>query len=174
MARRRLLRKWQPAGGAIAVEFALILMGSLALFAPVGEFYRLSLIGQTLARVTHLSARAAAADPDNCESAITYAFQEDRVALWLLDRNNDGRVGVIAGGDAWPDGSADEEVHITVSWDGDLTDTTEWEATPGCGSSGSLIEVRARIVVRPWSRPLDAIWPEGIRQQHQSWSRNQS
>ena len=173
---RRTGRSVRRTGGAVAVEFALILTGSLALFAPAGEFYRLSLIDQTLARATHQAARAAAtAGPDNCRQAIGDAFQEDRAARWLLDRNDDGTVGIVQGGEDWPDGSAGGEVQITVFGDSDLTDGVPFAAVDtGCGADGGWIAVRARIVVWPWFGPLRAAWPDGIRRQHESWARNQA
>lgn len=163
------------AGGAITVEFALILMGSLAFFGPVGEFYRLSLIDQTLARATHLGARAAGADPGLCQSAVAAAFNADLMALWLLDTNDDGTIGVALMDDlSWPDGSPAEEVAITVAVDEDLFDGGDWATTAGCGTSGSWIELRARIVVQPWFGLLRTLWPDGIRRQRESWARNQA
>ena len=171
MARRR---RTDHEAGAIAVEFVLILIVSLMLFAPVGEFLRLSLIDQTLARATHEVARAAgAAGPGGCEQAIVDAFQTDQAARWLFDRNEDGRVGVLRIDD-WPDGSSDQEVQVTILADDDLTDSTSFEVVSACGDPGSWISVRARIVVRPWFGPLRPLWPDGIRRQFESWARNQS
>ena len=81
------------ASGAGMVEFVLVLIASLALLAPAGELLRLSLIDQTLARATHLAARGAGSDPDNCVTAIRDAYEADAAARWLLDINGDGRSG---------------------------------------------------------------------------------
>ena len=163
--------------GAVAVEFVIVMMGAFALLAPVGEFYRLSLFDQALARATHEGARAAAADPANCEKAIVDAFHADGLALAMLDLNEDGSIGIVANPVnpyGWPNGSSAEEVQVTVVADDDLFDGVDWNVTGGCGSSGSWIEVRSRIVVRPWFGPLRALWSNGIRRQQESWARNQT
>ena len=160
----------------MTVEFVLILLISiLVLFAPAGEFFRLSLIDQTLARATHLAARAAGSDPSNCEAATKRAFEGDGAARWLLDLDGNGEIGVVSGdGDEeWPDGSSTQEVQVGVSWDGDLSDDEEWSET-GCGDPGSWIRVRARVRVQPWFGPARMFWDdEGIGREHESWARNQ-
>ena len=169
--------------GAVAVEFAIIMMGAMALFGPVGEFYRLSLFDQALAQATHQAARAVARDPANCEQAITDAFHRTGLARALLDLNEDGDVGIVfvdqSDPTIWPSGSSTEEVQVTVVADNDLFDGTDWEITGGCGAAGSWnagnwIEVRSRIVVRPWFGPLRALWSSGIRRHQESWARNQA
>ena len=165
------------ANGAVAVEFVIVMMGALALFAPVGEFYRLSLFDQALARATHEGARAAAADPVNCEQAVRDAFHANGLSLAMLDLDEDGTIGIVANPadpDGWPNGSSTEEVQVTVVADNDLFDGVDWDVTAGCGAAGSWIEVRSRIVVRPWFGPLRAIWSNGIRRQQESWARNQA
>ena len=171
------------ANGAVAVEFAIIMMGSLALFGPVGEFYRLSLFDQALAHATHEAARGVARDPTNCQQAIEDAFDQSGLALAMLDLNEDGDIGIAFVNQAdptiWPSGSSTEEVQVTVVADNDLFDGTDWEVSGGCGAAGSWnagnwIEVRSRIVVRPWFGPLRALWSNGIRRQQESWARNQA
>ena len=158
----------------MTVEFVLIFMTSiLVLFAPAGEFFRLSFIDQTLARATHLAARAAGSDPSNCLAAVKRAFEGDGAARWLLDLDGNGEIGVASGNEGWPDSSPTEEVQVGVSWDGDLSDDEEWSET-GCGDPGSWIRVRARVRVQPWFGPARVLWDdEGIGRQHESWARNQ-
>ena len=171
------LRRWprnvslRGARGAMTVEYGLVLLASLAFFAPAGEFFRLSFVDQTLARATHEAARAAASDPANCDTRIQRAFEADGAARWLFDLNDDGDIGIVPGEDTWPDNSAASEVQVGVSWDGDLSDGITW-AGSGCGDSGSWIRVRSRIVVQPSFGPMRAWWG-GIRREHVSWARNQ-
>ena len=161
------------AEGAITLEFVLIFMTSiLVLFAPAGEFFRLSFIDQTLARTTHLAARAAGSDPSNCQAAVKRAFEGDDAARWLLDLDGNGEIGMASGNEGWPDSSSTEEVQVGVSWDGDLSDGAAWSEA-GCGDPGSWIRVRARVRVQPWFGPVRALWADGIRRQHESWARNQ-
>ena len=158
----------------MTVEFVLILLISiLVLFAPAGEFFRLSFIDQTLARATHLAARAAGSDPSNCLAAIKRAFEGDGAARWLLDLDGNGEIGMTSGDEEWPDSSSTQEVQVRVSWDGDLSDDVAWSET-GCGDPGSWIRVRARVRVQPWFGPARVLWDaEGIRREHESWARNQ-
>ena len=153
--------------GAVAVEYSVVLLASLALIAPAGEFLRLSFIDQTLARATHWAARAAAADPGNCDAAVQAAFEADSAARWLFDVNDDGSIGITSGDDGWPDNSSASEVQVGVAWDADLSDGVSWPGT-GCGDAGSWIRVRARLSVQPWFGPLGV-----VRRQHESWARNQ-
>ena len=163
--------------GYIALEFVVILMAAFTLLVPVGEFFRLSLFDQALARATHLGARAAAYDPTACDQAVSDAFGSDFMSRWLLDLNDDGFVMVLpaapGGSDTWPSGGSLDEVHILVQADDDLYDGSNWEIDGTCGGRGSWIQVRARIVVDPWFPPLRTFWPNGIRRQHESWARNQ-
>lgn len=147
------------------------MMAAVLLVAPVAEFYRLSLFDQALARATHEGARAAAAaDPSQCQQAITDAFNSVDLAVWLLDRNDDRQV-TVANSDGWPTGA--EEVHTTIVADPDLF--IEDDEVEGCGAAGtnSWILVRTRIVVEPWFGPLQLIWPDGIQRQQESSARNQ-
>ena len=170
---------WRAAGararGTVTVEYALVMSASLLLFfGPVGEFFRLSLIDQTLARATHEAARAAAADPYNCATAIADALADDDAARWLLDVDDDGSIGIAAGTTGWPDNSSTSEVLIGVSWDSNLADGVSWTTGAGCGPDGSWMLVRAAIVVQPWFGPARAVWPGGgFRREHTSWARNQ-
>ena len=162
----------KSASGALTVEFGLILLGSMGLFALAGEFLRLSLIDQTLARATHEAARAAGADPVNCNAAIRAAFEADGAARWLLDLDDDGGIGITAGA-GWPDNSSAAEVQVEVASDGNLADGVSWDAD-GCGAEGSWILVSARILVRPWFGALRPVLPDGgFRRLHRSWARNQ-
>lgn len=160
--------------GVYAVEFAIVLLGSLSLLIPVAEFLRLSLFDQTLARATFQAARAAAADPGNCEAAIVAVFQPregETLIGWLLDAHDDGAVGVTRT-DAAPDpNDPATEVVVQVGAVDDLRTALNW--TDGCGVAGSWIRLRARIVVRPWSPFAQAIWPDGFSRGHISWARNQ-
>ena len=160
--------------GSVVMEFVLILMASLALFLPIGEMFRISMYDQALARATHQGARAAAADPANCETAIVEAFQADRLARWLLDLNNDSRIDIVSRQSDWPEVSAGEEVQITVVADADLFDGDDWEVAGSCGSAGSWIRVRSRVVIQPGFAALRLLWPGGVRRQQQSWARNQA
>lgn len=161
------------ANGVFAVEFALILAVSLALFLPMAEFFRLSMYDQALARVTNLGVRAAAADPNNCETAIEDAFHADSLALWLLDQNSNGLIEISAGAADWPVVSSGVEAHVNVSSDADLYDGSDWEIVGACGPPGSWISLRSRIVVQPGFGALRLVWPDGFRRQQQSWARNQ-
>lgn len=130
-----------------------------------GEFYRLSLSDQALARATHLAAVAASRNPLVCEFAARNAFAEDSLAAWLFDRDDNGRLGFVSG--QGPDGSADEEVRIDIVADnGDASDGVVFDQTL-CGASGSIIRVRAVVPVR---------LPFGLRtigRERVSWALNQ-
>ena len=159
------------------VEFVLVLLASLSLFAIVGEFFRISLIDQILAGVTHRSARAAAtlANDTGCAARIRGVFQNDDTASWLLDRDEDGVLGVATSvGGAWPRPSLDEEVQVAISWDDDPDGGVDWgDGTAGrCGDTGSWLRVRAQVTVLPWFGPFRALAPGGFTLQHESWGRN--
>ena len=154
--RRVRLRARRGVRGAFAVEFVLVLMASMALFIPVGELLRISMFDQALAAATHQAARAAAAEPRNaeavhCRAAIAEAFQDNRLARWLFDRNGDGSVKVVSAAGGWPNGPT-EEVRVDVAADEDLYDGNDWEVSLGCGEQGSWIRVQSRIVIRPGRR----------------------
>ena len=166
-ARRRV-------AGVAAVEFALILTTVVAFVATVGEFFRIVLVDQALARATYAAARAAGARSANCDAEIDASFQTAGVTRWLLDRNGDGRVAVIQGASGWPDGSAAQEVQVNVRWDDDLSDGSTLPGSSGCGGPGSWISVRSRIVVHPWSGLAGLVFAGGVHREHESWARNQS
>lgn len=118
----------------------------LPLLFGVGEFYRLSLSDQALARAAHLAARAAGTDPGNCEQAARAAFEGDSLAGWLFDRDDDGTIGFVSGGG--PDGSAGQEVRIDISSDdGDVSNGVDFTGSQ-CGNPGSWIRVRVVVPVR--------------------------
>ena len=130
----------------------MVLVATLAVVAPVAEIFRLSFIDQVLARATQHAARAGAAvAPSNCPQEIRRAFEQDRLALWLFDQDNNKIL--------QPD-----EVEIEIVADDDLFDGVPWEVSGACGTGGSWIEVRSSITVEPY----------GIRRQHESWARNQT
>lgn len=152
--------------GIIAVEFALTLLVLLPLAVATGEFLRLSLQDQTLARATHLAARAAGRDPRGCETAARDAVAGDRMALWLFDRDGDDSIGFVHR--AGPDGSATQEVRIDITADdGDVSNGVTFDQ-PLCGNPGSMIQVRAVVPVRmPFLRSR-------IEREHTSWALNQT
>lgn len=166
----------KKARGMFSVEFGLITLIALTLFAVVGEFLRVSLYDQTLARATHLSAQAVGRLPvsSGCAAAVTNAFAADGTARWLFDANNDGTVTVgFTTADGWPAADANE-VQVSISWDGNPTDGVDWsEAVAGqCGDTGSWLRVRSRLAVRPWFAPFRAAAPNGVVLNHESWARN--
>ena len=164
--------------GVFSVEFALVLMTALALFAFIGEFLRLSMIDQTLARATHLAARAIATAPTSagCHALASTAISADRAAAWLLDNNDDGTIVFdVATATGWPAAVDGTEVQLAVSWDQDPADGIDYSDTvgTGCGDTGSWLRVRSRIAVQPWYG-LFRTWisAEGIVLLHESWGRN--
>ena len=163
----------------MAVEFGLLLIPSIMLFAFVGEWLRFSMISQTLTRTTHLSARAVAAQSTatGCEDTVANTFRNDRTAVWLLDRNNDGVLEVVVTtADGWP--AATAEVDVAISWENDPNDATETEiawddAVAGrCGGTGSWLRLRARSAPRPWFGGFRPLLPNGLPLSHESWARN--
>ena len=172
----RLASSHKRARGMFSVEFGLITLIALTLFAVVGEFLRVSLYDQTLARATHLSAQAVARLPvsSGCAAAVTNAFANDGTARWLFDENNDGTVTVgFTTADGWPASDANE-VQVSISWDGNPSDGVDWsEAVAGqWGDTGSWLRVRSRLAVRPWFAPFRAAAPNGVVLNHESWARN--
>ena len=133
-------------GGIIAVEFGLVLLVFATLLTFVGEFYRLSLVDQALARATQLSAAAAGSDPSQCGDAARRAFAGDQLARWLFDRDGDGGIGFVA--DAGPDGSGAQEVRLDIAADDGVIATGVDFTSPLCGVAGSWIRVRAVVPVR--------------------------
>lgn len=163
--------------GAIAVEFAFLLFSVIALFAFVGEFLRLSLIDQQLARVTHLGARAVAGlrVSAGCEAEIRRVFTGDNIAAWLLDANNDNLLDVVVRTAAgWPDRTLGGDVRVNISWDDDPVDGLNWgdAILGGCGRTGTWLRIRSQTTVRPWYGPFRALAPAGLFLQHESWGAN--
>ena len=152
--------------GLIALEFGLTLLVFLPLLFAVGEFYRLSLCDQALARGVHLAARAAGSDPENCAQAARAAFEDDLLAGWIFDRDDDGSIGFVSG--AGPDGSSAQEVRIDISSDdGDLSNGVDF-AGSACGDSGSWIRIEAVVSVRARFAFRD------ILRKRVSWALNQT
>ena len=133
-------------GGIVAVEFALVLTVFATLLTFVGEFYRLSLIDQVLARATQRAAAAAGSDPARCGDAARQAFAADQLSQWLFDRDGDGVIGFVAG--AEPDGSGAQEVRLDIAADDGVIATGVDFTSPLCGVAGSWIRVRAEVPVR--------------------------
>jgi uncharacterized protein (UPF0333 family) len=140
--------------GVIALEFGLILLVVLPLFLAVGEFYRLSLCDQALARATHLAAMAAGRNSGNCQQAARDGFGEHGLARWLFDRDGDGAVG------------ASEVVLEIAADDGDVANGVVFDQGL-CGGGGSWIRVTASVSLRaPFGTGT-------VRRQHESWATNQ-
>ena len=149
----------------MAVEFGLILLVFFPLIVAAGEFYRLSLYDQALARATHLAARAAGSDPSGCEEAVRNAFQRDSLAIWLFDRDSDGQIGFVFG--SGPDGSTDQEVRLDIAADdGDISNGVHFNS-PDCGGAGSWIRVRAVVPIR------SNLAFRNVMRQRVSWALNQ-
>ena len=163
--------------GAMAVEFALVFLASLSLFGLAGEFFRISMIDQTLARVTHQSAEAIAGLPDGdveCEDTVQRVFDRDVGARWLFDRNGDDTVNIIFSfGTAWPAVTLSDEIGVAISWDDDPEADVDWsDATTGsCGGDGSWLRLRSQLAIQPWFGPIRPLWGAMYRQ-HESWGRN--
>lgn len=144
----------------------MILLVFFPLVFAVGEFYRLSLCDQALARATHLAARAAGGDPANCEQAVRTAFEDDFLAGWLFDRDDNGEIGFVSG--EGPDGSPEQEVRIEINADdGDVSNGVAF-TIPQCGTSGSWIRIRIVVPVRARFAFRDVL------RQRVSWALNQT
>ena len=164
-------------GGALAVEFALLLFAAITLFAFVGEFLRLSLIDQQLSRTTHRAARAVAGlrTGTGCEAEVRRVFGLDDRAAWLMDANNDGVLDVqVATANGWPDPTLGGDVRVNISWDEDPADGVMWQdaVSGGCGRTGTWLRLRSHIVVRPWYGLFRPLAPNGLHLQHESWGHN--
>lgn len=166
----------QSAGGVIAVEFTIVLLGFLALLIPTTEILRISFISQYLATATSRGTDAAGRNPGNCLASVQSAFEDDAIARWLFDYNGDGAVGIFESNDdaAWPSGSAAQEVQVTIRSDGNLADGVDLSASAasGCGAGGDWILVRTRTVLNSW-------WARGLltnpfQLEQQGWARNQA
>ena len=164
--------------GLFSVEFGLTLLVAMVVYAFVGEFLRISLLDQVLARATHLAARAVAIAPTDfdCHARASNAISNDATSRWLLDSNDDGTIAFqVATATAWPVRVDGVEVQLAISWDQDPADGIDYADTTGtgCGGTGSWLRVRSRIAVRPWFG-LFRTWvaTEGIVLRHESWARN--
>lgn len=161
------------------MEFALVFLASLSLFGVAGELFRISMIDQTLARVTHDSAQAISGLRDDgsaeCEDAIQTAFDTDVGARWLFDRNGDATVDIVFvyNTTAWPAVTLSDEIVMAISWDDDPEADVDWgdAAAGSCGGDGSWLRLRSRFAVQPWFGPVRPFWGTMIRQ-HESWGRN--
>lgn len=161
----------------MAVEFGLVFLASLSLFGLAGELFRISMIDQTLARVTHESARAISALPDGdveCEETIQRVFDGNVGARWLFDRNGNDTVDIVFSyGNAWPAVTLSNEIGVAISWDDDPEASVDWgDAIIGsCGDDGSWLRLRSRFALQPWFGPIRPLWGE-MQRQHESWGRN--
>ena len=145
---------WWGCRGVVALEFALTLLVVLPLFLAVGEFYRLSLCDQALARATHLAAQAAGRSPGNCLQAARAGFVEHGLARWLFDSDGDGAVGT------------GEVVLAIAADDGDVANGVAFDQSL-CGRDGSWIRVTASVSLRaPFGTGT-------VLRRHESWATNQ-
>lgn len=168
--------------GAFTVEFTLVLFATVTLFAVVGEFLRISLVNQMLATATKSAANHVAAlvstAGNNCQNAITAAFQADGNARWLLDLNNDGTLTVnvtTAATNSWPDATASTtDVEVVIGWDDDPDGGVDWSdgVAGDCGDTGSWLRLRGQVSVRPWFALFRPLAPNGWPLRHESWARN--
>ena len=162
--------------GIFSVEFGLALLVAMILFSLAGEILRLSMINQTLARATHLAARAVATAETNigCHVRASNAVSND-YAAGLLDSNDDGTVAVQVETAATTSAPvAGTEVQLAISWDQNPVDGIDFSDAvgSGCGDTGSWLRIRSRIAVRPWFG-LFRVWAaNGIVLRHESWGRN--
>ena len=159
-----------------SVEFGLVTLIALFLFAVVGEFLRISLYDQILARATHLErpSGGAAAGFQRLRGAVSGAFANDGTARWLFDENSDGTVAVgVTTADGWPADDANE-VQVAISWDGDPSDGVGLErGRRRAVRRHRLLAARAfpggrQTLVRPVPRAA----PNGVVLNHESWARN--
>ena len=157
--------------GAYAVEFLIVLMGSLSLLVPLAEFLRMSLFDQALARATQQAARVAASVPaSQCLARVSAVFQPragETLVGWLLDTNGDGRVDVRDGA-GWP--AAGVEVQVASSGVPDMGAAVGPWSWGACGSGGSLTVLRARMVVPYWSGFTRTVLGNGLPREHVSWA----
>ena len=152
--------------GAYLVEFALVLTVLIPVTFAAGEFGRVSLCDQALARATHLAALAASRNAGDCQSKAREAFAGDTVALWLFDADDSGRLGFVTG--AAPDTSAGQEVRLDIAADdGDVANGVTFDQAL-CGVAGSWIRVEASVPIR------SRFGLGNIVRRHASWSLNQS
>ena len=164
--------------GVMAVEFSLFLFVGITFFALIGEFLRVSLFQQMLARSFHAAARAVTTleTASGCEAAVETAIRNDRIGSWLFDQDGDGTVSVDADTtplDSWPS-SDDDEVEVLISWDSNPEDGVDWSdgVAGSCGGTSSWLRLRAQITLRPWFGPFRMAAPAGLMIREESWGRN--
>lgn len=151
--------------GVVTVEFGLILLVLLPLFFAVGEFYRLSLCDQALARATHLAAMAASRNPSDCETAARLGFGQHGLAAWLFDQDGDGTISFGREGEPGESGVSEVGMEISAD-DGDLSNGVSFD-DEACGDEGSWIQVRTVASVRaPFGTGT-------LLRGHTSWAVNQ-
>ena len=132
--------------GTYVVEFVLVLMVMLPVLFAAGEFGRVSLCDQMLARATYRAAVAAARNAD-CEASARAAFAADRITRWLFDANDDGEIGFVTG--AAPDPAAGGEVRLDIAADDDdVSNGVDFNAPEPCGEPGSWIRVETSVPIR--------------------------
>lgn len=165
-------RPWLPfrdrrrVRGIYTAEFVLVLLVFLPLVFTTVEVGRLALANRVLALATHRAALAAGREPADCERAARTTIEGDRLARWLFDRNNDGRIGFVSGAD--PLGTPTSEIRLEISADdGDVANGIAFD-TPLCGGPGSWISVRAAAPSARWTLLGDVM----LRQE--SWAVNQA
>ncbi|MCZ0941680.1 MAG: hypothetical protein OXJ53_01340 [Gammaproteobacteria bacterium] len=163
--------------GAYLVEFVMIMFVALALVTPLAEFLRLSMIDQALARATHNAALAVQGNPANCQAEIESAFEDDLLAGWLLDADDDGSVTIrVPDTRAAADGPLGaEEVLVVVDWDDPRDGAVCWDSqSAGCADTGCAafgvdhgwLQLRARVGVATWTG-VD-LWPGDFEREHRS------
>ena len=152
--------------GSYLVEFALVLAVLIPVTFTVGEFGRVSLCDQALARATHRAALAAGRNAGDCQSTAREAFEGDAVALWLFDADDNGRLGFVTG--AVPDAASGQEVRLDIAADdGNVANGVTFDQAL-CGVAGSWIRVEASV-------PIRSRWGLGdMVRRHAAWSLNQS
>ena len=159
--------------GAYAVEFLIVLMGSLSLLVPMAEFLRMSLFDQALARATQQAARALASSTPANQGLprVAGVFQPragETLIGWLLDLDGDGQVDVRDGA-GWP--AAGVEVQVACSGADSLVGAMGSWAWGACGApGGALTVVRARMVVPYWSGFTRTVLGNGLAREHVSWA----
>ena len=128
------------------VEFVLVLMVMLPVTFAAGEFGRVSLADQILARATHRAAVAAARNADDCLNEARETFNDDAIARWLFDADDDGAIRFATG--AAPDPEKGEEVRLVIAADdGDLSNDIDF-AVAGCGQAGAWIRAETAVPIR--------------------------
>ena len=134
------------AGGFYLLEFTFLFAVMVLLLGASVEFLRLAVSDQVLARATHVAAWSAGRNPDTCKQAAEDVFEDDIVASWLFDRDDDGNLGFVW--DSEPDGSSDGELGLEiVADDGVISNGIDFSESL-CGNDGSWLRVRSIVPVR--------------------------